>query len=192
MTAVPLIFVFIEWFSRRVNGVFRCRGGNVPCSRIVSVGRCISCSSLCACCRCGFSLVCYFLCVSAVERLFVSLFVCLHAHSFPRCPHLGTRVGANLRSIEKVDAERQMVANASVVERTEVGAEGFGERTAAECFEQRWESEEMNRLWGGVELHCGRKECGRDEDLINATPFAAKIIATFDVVVSFGRERSGV
>ena len=37
MTAVPLIFVFIEWFSRRVNGVFRCRGGNVSRSRVVSV-----------------------------------------------------------------------------------------------------------------------------------------------------------
>ena len=36
MTAVPLIFVFIEWFSRRVNGVFRCRGGNASRSRIVS------------------------------------------------------------------------------------------------------------------------------------------------------------
>lgn len=37
MTAVPLIFVFIEWFSRRVNEVFRCRGGNASRSRIVSV-----------------------------------------------------------------------------------------------------------------------------------------------------------
>ena len=32
----PINFVFIEWFSRRVNGVFRCRGGSVSCSRIVS------------------------------------------------------------------------------------------------------------------------------------------------------------
>lgn len=64
--------------------------------------------------------------------------VCLHAHSFPRCPHLGTRVGeTNLQSIGKVDAERQMVADASMVERTEVGAEGFGERAVAEWFEQR-------------------------------------------------------
>ena len=99
---------------------------------------------------------------------------------------------ANLRSVGKVDAERQMVANAPVVERTEVGAEGLGERAAAEWFEQRGESEEMNGLWGGVELHCGRKERGRDEDLINATPFAAKIIAAFDVVVAFGGEWSGV
>ena len=53
-----------------------------------------------------------------------------------------------------------MVADAPVVERTEVGAEGFGERAAAEWFEQRRESEEMNGLWGGVELHCGRKERG--------------------------------
>ena len=98
----------------------------------------------------------------------------------------------NLQSIGKVDAERQMVADAPVVERTEVGAEGFGERAAAEWFEQRGESEEMNGLWGGVELHCGREERGRDEDLINATPFAAKIIAAFDVVVAFGGERSGV
>lgn len=36
MTAVPLIFVFIECFSRRVNEVFRCHGGNVSRSRIVS------------------------------------------------------------------------------------------------------------------------------------------------------------
>ena len=99
---------------------------------------------------------------------------------------------ACLQSIGKVDTERQMVADAPVVERTEVGAEGLGERAAAEWFEQRRESEEMNGLWGGVELHCGREERGRDEDLINATPFAAKIIAAFDVVVSFGRERSGV
>jgi|GEM_PF-6633902 len=161
MTAVPLIFVFVEWFSRQVNGVFRCRGGNVPCSRIVSVGRCISCSSLCACCRCGFSLVCYFLCVCAVRTLLVSLFVCLCSLSFSRCPHLGTRVGEqNLQSIGKVDTERQMVADAPVVERTEVGAEGFGERAAAEWFEQRRESEEMNGLQGGVELHCGREERG--------------------------------
>ena len=67
---------------------------------------------------------------------------------------------ACLQSIEKVDAERQMVADAPMVERTEVGAEGFGERAAAEWFEQRRESEEMNGLWGGVELHCGRKERG--------------------------------
>ena len=32
----------------------------------------------------------------------------------------------NLQSIGKVDTERQMVADAPVVERTEVGAEGFG------------------------------------------------------------------
>ena len=99
---------------------------------------------------------------------------------------------ACLQSIGKVYTERQMVADAPVVERTEVGAEGLGERAAAEWFEQRGESEEMNGLWGGVELHCGRKECGRDEDLINATPFAAKIIAAFDVVVAFGGEWSGV
>lgn len=67
---------------------------------------------------------------------------------------------ACLQSIGKVDAERQMVADAPVVERTEVGAEGFGERAAAEWFEQRRESEEMNGLWGGVELHCGREERG--------------------------------
>ena len=42
---------------------------------------------------------------------------------------------ANLRSVGKVDAERQMVANAPVVERTEVGAEGLGECAAAEWFE---------------------------------------------------------
>ena len=66
----------------------------------------------------------------------------------------------NLQSIGKVDAERQMVADAPVVERTEVGAEGFGERAAAEWFEQRRESEEMNGLWGGVEPHCGREERG--------------------------------
>ena len=53
-----------------------------------------------------------------------------------------------------------MVADAPVVERTEVGAEGLGERAAAEWFEQRWESEEMNGLWGGVEPHCGREERG--------------------------------
>ena len=99
---------------------------------------------------------------------------------------------ASLQSIGKVDTERQMVADAPVVERTEVGAEGLGERAAAEWFEQRGESEEMNGLWGGVELHCGRDERGRDEDLVNATPFAAKIIAAFDVVVAFGRKRSGV
>ena len=66
----------------------------------------------------------------------------------------------NLQSIGKVDAERQMVADAPVVERTEVGAEGLGERAAAEWFEQRRESEEMNGLQGGVELHCGREERG--------------------------------
>lgn len=40
-----------------------------------------------------FPLVYYFLCVSAIRTLLVSLFVCLYAHSFPRCPHLETRVG---------------------------------------------------------------------------------------------------
>lgn len=67
---------------------------------------------------------------------------------------------ACLQSIGKVDTERQMVADAPMVERTEVGAEGLGERAAAEWFEQRGESEEMNGLWGGVEPHCGRKERG--------------------------------
>ena len=111
---------------------------------------------------------------------------------FPAARTWGREWEANLQSIGKVDAERQMVADAPVVERTEVGAEGFGERAAAEWFEQRRESEEMNGLWGGVEPHCGREERGRDEDLVNATPFAAKIIAAFDVVVAFGGERSGV
>ena len=67
---------------------------------------------------------------------------------------------ACLQSIGKVDTERQMVADAPMVERTEVGAKGFGERAAAEWFEQRGESEEMNGLWGGVEPHCGREERG--------------------------------
>lgn len=40
-----------------------------------------------------FPLVCYFLGVCVVRALLVSLFVCLYSHSFPRCPHLGTRVG---------------------------------------------------------------------------------------------------
>ena len=80
---------------------------------------------------------------------------------FSPLPAFGDESGRqNLQSIEKVDTERQMVADAPVVERTEVGAEGFGERAAAEWFEQRRESEEMNGLWGGVELHCGRKERG--------------------------------
>lgn len=160
MTAVPLIFVFIEWFSRRVNGVFRCRGGNVSRSRVVSAGRCFSCSSLCACCRCGFSLVYYFLCAPLSGG-------CLFRCSFACIPFLflAARIWkreweACLQSIGKVDAERQMVADAPVVERTEVGAEGLGERAAAEWFEQRRESEEMNGLQGGVELHCGREERG--------------------------------
>ena len=67
---------------------------------------------------------------------------------------------ACLQSIGKVDTERQMVADAPMVERTEVGAEGLGERAAAEWFEQRGESEEMNGLQGGVEPHCGREERG--------------------------------
>ena len=136
---------------------------------------------------------------SAIFFAFAPFGRCLFRCSFACVPFLfpaariwGREWENNLQSIGKVDAERQMVADAPVVERTEVSAEGFGERAAAECFEQRWESEEMNRLWGGVELHCGREECGRDEDLINATPFAAKIIAAFDVVVAFGWERSGV
>ena len=54
---------------------------------------------------------------------------------FSSLPALGDESGSKLRSIEKVDAERQMVADASVVERTEVGAEGLGERAAAEWFE---------------------------------------------------------
>ena len=55
---------------------------------------------------------------------------------FSLLPALGDESGRqNLRSIEKVDAERQMVADAPVVERTKVGAEGLGERAAAEWFE---------------------------------------------------------
>ena len=136
---------------------------------------------------------------SAIFLAFASFGRCLFHCSFACMPilFLAARIWrreweASLQSIGKVDAERQMVADAPVVERTEVGAEGLGERAAAEWFEQRRESEEMNGLWGGVELHCGREERGRDEDLINATPFAAKIIAAFDVVVAFGGERSGV
>ena len=64
-----------------------------------------------SCCFCGalfflllvvrllslcFPLVYYFLCGSAVERLLVSLFVCLYSHSFPRCSHLETRVGGHV------------------------------------------------------------------------------------------------
>ena len=55
---------------------------------------------------------------------------------FSPLPAFGDESGRqNLRSIEKVDAERQMIADAPVVERTEVGAEGLGERAAAEWFE---------------------------------------------------------
>ena len=51
-------------------------------------------------------------------------------------PAFGDESGRqNLRSIGKVDAERQMVADAPVVERTKVGAEGLGERASAEWFE---------------------------------------------------------
>ena len=67
---------------------------------------------------------------------------------------------ACLQSIEKVDAERQMVADAPMVERTEVGAEGFGERAAAEWFEQRRESEEMNGLWGVWNFIVGERSVG--------------------------------
>ena len=89
--------------------------------------------------------------------LFRCSFACI-PFLFPAARIWGREWEASLQSIGKVDTERQMVADAPVVERTEVGAEGFGERAAAEWFEQRGESEEMNRLWGGVELHCGREE----------------------------------
>ena len=54
---------------------------------------------------------------------------------FPAARIWGREWEANLQSIEKVDAERQMVADAPVVERTEVSAEGLGERAATEWFE---------------------------------------------------------
>ena len=99
---------------------------------------------------------------SAIFFAFAPFGRCLFRCSFACVPFLfpaariWRREGeTNLQSIGKVDAERQMVADAPVVERTEVSAEGFGERAAAECFEQRWESEEMNGLQGGVEFHCG-------------------------------------
>ena len=66
------------------------------------------------------------------------LFRCSFAYLpilFPTARIWGREWEATLRSIEKVDAERQMVADAPVVERTEVGAEGLGERAAAEWFE---------------------------------------------------------
>ena len=96
MTAVPLIFVFIEWFSRRVNEVFRCRGGNVPCSRIVSVEALYFLLLVVCLLSLWFSLVYYFLCVCVVRALLVSLFVCLYSLSFPRCSHLETRVGGHV------------------------------------------------------------------------------------------------
>lgn len=160
MTAVPLIFVFIGWFSRRVNEVFRCRGGSVSRSRIVLWRRCFSCSSLCACCRCVFLWSAIFLAFASFGRcLFHCSFACIPI-LFPAARIWRREWEACLQSIGKVDAERQMVADAPVVERTEVGAEGLGERAAAEWFEQRRESEEMNGLQGGVELHCGREERG--------------------------------
>ena len=104
---------------------------------------------------------------STIFFAFASFGRCLFRGSFACVPFLfpAARIWRrewenNLQSIGKVDAERQMVADAPVVERTEVGAEGFGKRAAAEWFEQRGESEEMNGLWGGVEPHCGREERG--------------------------------
>ena len=135
MTAVPLIFVFIEWFSRRVNGVFRCRGGNVPCSRIVSVGA-VFLAPRCALVVAVASLwsAIFFAFAPFVRCLFRCSFACM-PFLFPAVRIWGREWETNLQSIEKVDAERQMVADAPVVERTEVSAEGFGERAAAEWFE---------------------------------------------------------
>ena len=129
-----------------------------------------------SCCFCGGVVFLAPRCalVVAVVSLWSTIFFaspllrgCLFRCSFACIPFLflAARIWkreweACLQSIGKVDTERQMVADAPVVERTEVGAEGFGERAAAEWFEQRGESEEMNGLWGGVEPHCGRKERG--------------------------------
>ena len=90
---------------------------------------------------------------STIFFAFASFGCCLFRCSFACIPFLfpAARIWrreweTNLQSIGKVDAARQMVADAPMVERTEVGAEGFGERAAAEWFEQRRESEEMNGL----------------------------------------------
>lgn len=66
--------------------------------------------------------------------LFRCSFACI-PFLFPAARIWGREWEASLQSIGKVDTERQMVADAPVVERTEVGAEGFGERAAAEWFE---------------------------------------------------------